>query len=295
MKKSRLLVVMLVMLFAASAYAQDSYREAVKDYWSQYTKGYLNQLDSVFKSTNKVWFQSGDLDLDQLADRYLEERLMDYMTDLFLPKVKELGVSEAALRENAALCSTPAGKTYMEHLQQLTEVMRADIASLIDHDNLTIKNGATSDPVQIKAGIDAGYVAKYKKVMESDLINFMEGSLDQYSNVATIIFKDNPNGLADLQNKIAGLKAWAIANLPAMTINAAYGIITEDDLDFVAKLQSLDTHKLLGLIPISDVDLMSMGTGIMMDYMEWMENQGAVVNEYMKEALIRMSKQGLGN
>ena len=166
MKKSRLLVVMLVMLFAASAYAQDSYREAVKDYWSQYTNGYLNQLDSVFKSTNKVWFQSGDLDLDQLADCYLEERLMDYMTDLFLPKVKELGVSEAALRENAALCSTPAGKTYMEHLQQLTEVMRADIASLMDNDNLTIKNGATSDPVQIKAGIDAGYVAKYKDVAD---------------------------------------------------------------------------------------------------------------------------------
>ena len=290
MKKTRFLIALLVVLVAASGYAQDSYRQAVKDYWSPCVKGHLNQLDSVFKSTNGIWFQSGNLDLDQMANRYLEERLMDYMTDLFLPKVKELGVSEAALRENAALWSTPAGKTYLEHLQQLTEVLKVDLASLIDLDNLKIKNGDTSGPVQIKADIDAGYVAKYKKVMESDLINVVEGSFDQYSNLATMIFKDKSDELADLQNKIAGLKAWATANLPAMTINAAYGIITEDDLDFVTKLQSLDTHKLLGLIPMSNVDLMSMGSGIMMDYLEWMENHGAVVKEYMKDALIQMSK-----
>ena len=290
MKKTRFLIALLVVLVAASGYAQDSYRQAVKDYWSPCVKGHLNQLDSVFKSTNGIWFQSGNLDLNQLANRYLEERLMDYMTDLFLPKVKELGVSEAALRENAALWSTPAGKTYLEHLQQLTEVLKVDLASLIDLDNLKIKNGDTSDPVQIKADIDAGYVAKYKKVMEGDLINVVEGSFDQYSNLATMIFKDKSDELADLQNKIAGLKAWSTANLPAMTINAAYGIITEDDLDFVTKLQSLDTHKLLGLIPMSNVDLMSMGSGIMMDYLEWMENHGAVVKEYMKDALIQMSK-----
>ena len=92
MKKTRFLIALLVMLVAASSYAQDSYRQAVKDFWTYYAKDYVNQIDTVFKSSfkssNDFWFESGDLDLDQLADRYLEERFMDYMTDFILPKVK---------------------------------------------------------------------------------------------------------------------------------------------------------------------------------------------------------------
>ena len=296
MKKARLLVALVLMLIAASSYAQDSYREAVKDYWSFTVKDQMaNQMDSVLKSSNSFWFESGDLDLNQLTDRYLDERLMDCMTDFILPKIKELGVTEAALRENVALRSSPAGMTYTEHLQQLTEILKGEIISIMAQDSLKILNGDTSNPVQIKEGIDAGYLEKYKKILDDDMVNLGMSSIDHYANLAAMIIKDNPDELSNIQNVLTSLKAWMTANIPAITINNAYGIITEEDLDFVAKLKALDTYKMTGLIPMNSVDMMSMGNGIIMDYIKWMEDHGAVANEFMKDVFHEMLKKENGN
>ena len=295
MKKTRLLIAMLVMLVAASGYAQDSYREAAKEYWTlNVNDNYMSQMDSVFKSCNTLWFESGNL--DQLADRYLKERLMDYMLDsYFIPKTKELGISEADLRDYVKLASTPAGKTYQEHLQQWTKVLKSELISKMAQDSLKIKKGETSDPIQIKAGIDAGYVEKCNKIMYDDMVNLMEAIFNQYANFASMIFKDYPDELTEIQDKLAGPKAWLTANLPAIAVNCAYGIITEDDLDFTAKLQALGTHTLLSTLPINGVDMMSVGRGVMGDYYEWMEAHGAVIKEDMKDIILEMLYQERGN
>ena len=296
MKKTRLLMMLLALLLTASSNAQDSYREAVKDYWSFTVKDQMtNQMDSALKSSNSLWFESADLDLDQLTDRYLDERLMDYMTDFILPKIKELGVSEAALRENMALRSSPAGMTYAEHYQRLSEVLKGEIVSIMRQDSLKIMNGDTSNPVQIKAGIDAGYVEKFKEILDDEMINSLMGSFDQYANVAAMIMKDNPEELSKIQNMLTSMKVWMTANAQAIVINNAYGIITEEDLDFAAKLKALDTYKLMSLLPIMGGDMMSMGYGIIMDYIKWMEDHGVVANEFPKKVFNEMLKKGNGN
>ena len=294
MKKTRFLIALLMVLVAASGYAQDSYREAVKEYMAvnsqEALNNYWNRMDSVLKAGNTYWFESGDVDLNQLTERYFKEGFMDYMTDFMCAKSKELGVTEAGLRELISLMSTPEGQTYNEHSAQWFEAIKHDTTVFDGLDTLKIMAGEDPDPIQIKAGIDPGYVEKYNKVLGADMAKYTQGMFDQYFNIFTMIFREMPDEMKDVQNKLDRVKNWMIANLPTMALNNAYGIITEDDLDFVTKLQSLDTHKLLGLIPMSNVDLMSMGSGIMMDYLEWMENHGAVVKEYMKDALIQMSK-----
>ena len=56
MNKTRLLIALLVMLVAASGYAQDSYRQAVKDYMAvnsqEALNNYWNRMDSVLKANN---------------------------------------------------------------------------------------------------------------------------------------------------------------------------------------------------------------------------------------------------
>ena len=297
MKKSRLLFALLVMLVAASSYAQDSYREAVKEYMAftshEALKSYWNRLDSVYKAENTYWFESGDQELDQLTERYFKEGFMDYMTDFMCAKIKELGVTEAGLREFMLLMSTPEGETYKEHMAQWVEAIKRDTTALNDLDTLKIMAGEDPDLIQIKDGIDPEYVEKYKKVMEADQVKYMQGLFDQYFNFFTMIFggmSDEMNEamsdeMKDMQKKLDGLKTWMTANLPTMALNNAYGIITEDDLDFVGRLQDLDTHKLLGLLPMSTTDMMSMGQGIMTNYLEWMQDHGAVVKEDLKEFL----------
>ena len=289
MKKTRLFIALLVMLVAASGYAQDSYRQAVKDYMAIYSQkameSYLNQMDSTFKSHNTYYFESGDVDLNQLTERYFKEGFMDYMTDFMCAKSKELGVTEAGLRELISLMSTPEGQTYNEHSAQWFEAIKHDTTVFDGLDTLKIMAGEDPDPIQIKAGIDPGYVEKYNKVLEADMVKqYLQGYFDQYFNIFTMIFREMPDEMKDVQNKLDRVKNWMIANLPTMALNNAYGIITEDDLDFLAKLQTLDTtHQLLGFLPMNPGDLMTIGQGAMKNYIEWMENHGAVVKEDMKD------------
>ena len=290
MKKTRLLIAMLVMLVVASGYAQDSYRDAVKEYMAVTSQkamdAYLNRMDSVYKASSTFWFESGDVDLNQLTERYFKEGFMDYMTDFMCAKIKELGVTEAALREHMSLMSTPEGQTYNEHSAQWLEAIKHDTSFFDGLDSLKIMAGEDPGQVQIKAGIDPGYVEKYKKVLEDDQVKkYLQGYFDQYFNLFTMIFQQMPGEMNDMQNKLDRMKNWMTANLPTVMLNNAYGIITEDDLDFLAKLQTLDTHKLMGLLPMNPGDMISMGQGIMKNYFEWMENHGAVVKEDMKDFL----------
>ena len=296
MKKSRLLIAVLTMLVAASGFAQDSYREAVKEYMAMSSQvdwnNYWNSLDSVLKADNTLWFESGNVDLNQLTERYFKEGVMDYMTDFLCAKIKELGVTEAGLREYMSLMSTPEGQTYKEHMAQWVEAIKRDTTAfngLDSLDSLKIMAGEYPDPIQVKAGIDPGYVEKYNKVMGADMAKYMQDLFDQYFNFFTMMFggmsDEMSDEMKDMQKRFDGMKNWMAANIPTIALNNAYGIFTEDDLDFVAKTQSLEIHKLIGLLPMNPGEMMSMGQGIMKNYIEWMENHGAVVKEEMKDFL----------
>ena len=304
MKKSRLLIAVLVMLVAASGFAQDSYREAVKEYMAMSSQvdwnNYWNSLDSVLKADNTLWFESGNVDLNQLTERYFKEGVMDYMTDFMCAKIKELGVTEAGLREYMSLMSTPEGQAYKEHMAQWVEAIKRDTTAfngLDSLDSLKIMAGEYPDPIQVKAGIDPGYVEKYNKVMGADMAKYMQGLFDQYFNFFTMMFggmsdemsdemsAEMKDEMKDMQKRFDGMKNWMTANIPTIALNNAYGIFTEDDLDFVAKTQTLEIHKLIGLLPMNPGEMMSMGQGIMKKYIEWMEDHGAVVKEEMKDFL----------
>ena len=298
MKKSRLLIAVLAMLVATSGFAQDSYREAVKEYMAMSSQvdwnNYWNSLDSVLKADNTLWFESGNVDLNQLTERYFKEGVMDYMTDFMCAKIKELGVTEAGLREYMSLMSTPEGQTYKEHMAQWVEAIKRDTTAfngLDSLDSLKIMAGEYPDPIQVKAGIDPGYVEKYNKVMGADMAKYMQDLFDQYFNFFTMMFggmsdemsDEMKDEMKDMQKRFDGMKNWMTANIPTIALNNAYGIFTEDDLDFVAKTQTLEIHKLIGLLPMNPGEMMSMGQGIMKNYIEWMEDHGAVMKEEMKD------------
>ena len=288
------------MLVTASGFAQDSYREAVKEYMAvnsqEALNNYWNRMDSVLKANNTYWFESGDVDLNQLTERYFKEGIMDYMTDFMCAKTKELGVTEAGLREYISLMSTPEGQTYKEHMAQWVEAIKRDTTVLNGQDSLDslkIMAGEYPDPIQVKAGIDSAYVEKYNKVLGADMTKYTQGLFDQYFNIFTMMFEGMSDKMKDamsdemkdMQKRFDGMKNWMTANIPTIALNNAYGIFTEDDLDFVAKTQTLDTRKLIGLLPMNPGDMMSMGIGVMKDYIEWMEDHGAVMKEGMKEFL----------
>ena len=290
MKKSRLFIALLVMFVAASSFAQDSYREALKEYYS--LNGGLSSVDqisSALKQSSMFIFKSGGLDLGRLTDRYVKEGLTDYMVDSMLPKIKELGVTEEELRATISLLSTPEGKIYTEHSGQLTEALRSELIAVLSEKMSMIENGEFPDPIQPKAGIDTEYIEKYKNVIESNYSQLMQQAYDSYFSYYTgFTEKLGIKMPADLTEKMENLKAWMLANMPTMMLNSAYGILTLDDIDFAAKLSSGSVYnKLQGLV--SAVNIESFSANMVANYLEWMQEHGAVLQDAAIE-MINMMK-----
>ena len=262
MKKTRLLIAMLAMLVAASGYAQDSYVKAVKDFYR--INGQVNQFTSALKELNTYLFDNtGGVDLNQMAERYVEECLMPELAEYAAPKMKEANVTEADLRGVISQLSTSAGKNFLEHQQAWTEAMKSELTTLMMQNISKIMMGDTSTPIQPKEGIDAGYIGKYKKIMSTSLVDSFMKMFDNTTQV--------PDGLKE------GIKAWMKANLETIAMNSAYGIITDADLDFAQKLYSKDSYQKLQNI-FSDLgQKTSMGGDLVTGYINWMRENGVTV------------------
>lgn len=283
MKTSRLFIALLLLSVAASGYAQDGYRQAVKEYLI--LNGQVNQLTSALKTVSTIMFESEGQDLKQMTERYVEECLMDKITDITLPKMKEQSVSETDLKDAISLLSTPAGQLFNEHEQAWTEAMRGELSSLLIKNLPKIMSGNISDPIQPKADIEEGYIEKHKKVLGAHVIESFMQMFDQQTNSISR-FGQIPESMKQ------GLKTWMNTNLETIAMNSAYGIITDDDLDFAAKLYSQESYnKLKGIANMNGGELGAIGIDMITDYVNWMQDHGASV----RDGAIEMIMHTLGN
>ncbi len=84
MKKTRLLfIALLVMLVTASGYAQDSYRQAVKDYLTASEQ--LEKGKSMIQTLSMLFEKSDQVDIDQLTKRFIDERYEDTVLGYTVP------------------------------------------------------------------------------------------------------------------------------------------------------------------------------------------------------------------
>lgn len=284
MKKTRLFVALLVMLVAASGYAQDSYRQAVKDYMKA-----VNQLEkekAYISSMSMMFDRDGKVDIDQLTKRYLGEQYENDMIDFYVFAYKGQGITEADLRELSSLLTTPESETltahtkswmmeyasymmtpFMEQMKVLQEPMEPgeyldkvkDYVSFLD------------SPVQPKPEIDAAYADKFNQVMlgspaVKQIMNMMLKRLDD---------KD-----PELQESSKKVKDWMTKNVPVLLLNFAYGNLTDEDLDYAAKLQANETYSKFMNFDLSSIDMEKYyNKHPYFKYLNWMKEQGAKTSE----------------
>ena len=285
MKRTRLLIALLVMLVAASGYAQDSYREAVKQYLKVLDDQYEKNKASLMMM--KVLFEKNDqVNIDELNERYFKERLENDLLDFYVPYLQALDLSEADVLEVASLLSTPQGKTYSSHFDEwgkemITEVMMSLYESFEDvmpGEEINMK------PVQPNADIDAAYAAKFKKFMDSfgivsRMVEAMEKKMNEFEpDIDEEIVKDVEK--TKEVNNAAEQKTinWYKENVPVIALNTAYDVITDEDLDYGIMLSSKESYIKLNSNIDTDSEQFKMST-LMVKYMDWMKEQGAKVSE----------------
>ena len=288
MKKAKLLITLLALLVAASGYAQDSYREAVKNYLS--VSGQIEKSKELLSSLSMLFEKNGEVDVDQLCQRYLDERYENDLIVLMLPKLTEKGITEAELKEVSSLLSMPEYKTFEEHQKDwmsgfLTDFLMSfinvpesqeDIEDMMndeDTDFSSIGLGTLlGEPIQAREDIDPAYVEKFRNVMlESPFVkNMMEAMMKRFNENSD----DNINKQEDREQ----FNNWLNLSYPNMLLNNAYGTITLEDLDYADLLYSNEAYC---KVATTDNDTeQDLKTGnVFLQYLEWMEQQGAKKSE----------------
>ena len=265
MKKSRLLIALLVMLVAASGYAQDSYREAVKQYLLYL--GPDNQMKTALCEMKDAFFvPSGNVDLDLLTERYIKEVMIDQMTDMTETMMKERNVTEVDLRTVNAMVAPPEFQTFLSHQNEWDE----KITLISDESISLLKDGGEPENVQVNPDIDPDYAAKFQKMWKESGI--LEKSLGLYDRIS----------LGEMTEEMAQLgkyKTWLADNLGTIALNAAYGTLTLEDFDLGMKLYTNESYR--KVTDTSDMNVFSVigpATELIMNYLDWMESQGAQPN-----------------
>lgn len=269
---SRLSVTTMLLLVGLTAVAQDSYREAVKQYLlcnsSQLEKG-----KNVLAAFKDLFVEDAAVNIDQLTKRYIDERLEDSMVDFTLPMMKAKGVTEADLLEVTSLLSTPEGKAFITDQQSwiLTYSLAFMMSTMMVLEEGIDNEESQLESIEVLPDIDAAYAAKFSKILEKmgfiDLLmkKLMEG-----------FYEDDD---VDLDNnekeKVLG---WLGENAYPMALNSAYNTLTPEDLDYAETLYSYESYRKLN--DNSEVDLDDVNVGaIFSDYLNWMQGQGATVDE----------------
>ena len=260
MKKTRLLIALLVMLVAVSSYAQDSYRETVKQYVE--VNGQSDKLKTLFTKLNETFFKKTEgVDLSALTERYVKERLNDQMTDLVLPMMKDRNVTEADLRTINSLLSTPEGKLFTAHQNEWNTMLPEKMVDIMLEKADMLDDGGN---VAVNPEIPADYVAKFSNLME----------VGKFKDT----FKDLLNGIEEgTQNMLPdSFKKWFEENIVTIALNSAYGIMTPEDIDYGTMLCSNESYlKIQNVSGVKLDDIKSTGMDLMVGYIDWMESQGA--------------------
>lgn len=288
MKKSRLLIAVLVMLVASSGYAQDTYREAVKDYLTATDQ--FEKTKSLMSDMRMLYVKNGQVDIDQLTKRYIDEQLENDMLDTYVSALADAGMTEADLGEIISLISAPEGKTFEAHQQEwmgefVAEFMMPFMMLGEDEEQADDKDwssGGLADllgqPVQPRADIDPAYAARFKDViLDSPFTkNMLDAMMTRMDEDATdYLNKKEARGAFD---------NWVIPSASALLLNSAYGILTLEDLDYAAMLYSNESYCKLANYSNFDRDDLKIGS-YMLKYMDWMKGQGATLSEDPQDAI----------
>ena len=295
MKKTRLLIALLVMLVAASGYAQDSYRQAVKDYLTAVDQ--FNKSKSLISSMSLLFEKDGQEDVDLLMSRYLDEQFENDMIDWFESVAKSHDMTEADLKEVASLANTQEGKAFEARQQEwmgefLANIMEPFITASkekyppegTEFDSEFEQNFETNllsrilgNPVQPKAEIDAAYAAKFNDVIIGSAFGkaMLDAMMQRLDGSTTVYEKQETRKL---------FKDWMTTSVPAIMLNSAYGILRIEDLDYAAKLYGNEAYCKLNANSGNDLETLKAGH-FLNKYTNWMTEHGAKITQNPNAAL----------
>ena len=263
MKKTRLLITLLVIMVAGSSYAQDSYRDAVRSYLALSKKSTAEKMLTALKQLNPVLFEYNEsVDFDQMAARYINEQFSEDMTDMMVEVVSET-ITEGDLRKVIAFMSTTEGESLRVHTSEWGEVFGKDAQEAIQQPLISAMAGIPVAPVLADSDIPEEYAEKFMRFFDNS--HGAEQFMSSFNQGLAMSGGDVPDGFQD----------WLSDNVSTIAMNSAYGILTTADLDYSAKLFNYEYYRrVFDAMSFFNDNLMLVGAVCTLNYADWMSERG---------------------
>ena len=270
---SRMLVISLMIISAIGASAQSSFRNAVKDYMAYNNDYAIDKARTALLEQNSMFFES-NANLEQLTAKYLEERYLEDMADIMEP-IFAGKVTEADLRKYISLMSTPESKLMAEHTQQWSEKFKEELSAYLQAPFSDVLDGKEPKPVERNGNITPEYALKFAEYMDNsglgeEMVNVFCQTLSSVGMEVPEIFRN-----------------WMTNNMTTMAMNSANGVFTMADLEQSSKLFTNDSYRNVEKASLAILsDPMSLGSIVMKNYMDWMQEHGATLSSTGEQALL---------
>lgn len=266
MKKVFITLVLLATTIAAQA--QNNYHDALKAYVKSCPSALVGMDEKMGEAlklmNNEIITDYKGTTSEQLVNKYMKEQFFDDMIDKVMIPVVQKNATIAEIKELTAAMSTQAGRTFQEHQKKLNQ--NTGIEELSIEVMQTIMAGNTPKPVAVKSGIPQSYVNLYGQFFKvSDLQSMVGQMANMFGDK-----KDTP--------EVKKFTKFMEDNVQTIYLNQSYGIMTTDDLKFGTKVYKTEAWKHMMK---SSTDMMqdpqSLGMGIVMAYISWLQEQGVKI------------------
>lgn len=288
---SKIFLMAIIMVMPMTTMAQESYKNAFMEWWQTDPKNALKThvifevLESCMQEINKK-ILTNPAEGDKLAEKYTSEQLLDDMLEAFvLPSFKK-SMTEADIYEMIKISTSPEGKSFQEHSDQMEMMIGATLiatimTSVMNDEGNSLKNGDLKiDDIEEIKDCPQEYKDKFNEYFDNDGYDY-NSIFEQFKDLQGL---DNDKD-AEQKKMAEYMMDYLKRNIKAIVLNASYGTLTMEDLDFAIMLHKKPEYQKLtkcinDLVKIRTTpeELKKTTEQWIMMYVTWMTNHGAQLN-----------------
>lgn len=289
---SKIFLMAIIMVMPMTTMAQESYRKALMEWWqtnpkyTSVTQTMCEQLGGSIKELNKKILKN-PAEGDKLAEKYTSEQLVDDVFEaLIIPSFKE-SMTKAEIKEIAKLVTTPEGKSFQEHSDQMetmigTTLIGTIMTSVMNDEGNSLKNGDLKiDDIEEIKDCPQEYKDKFNEYFDNDGFDY-NSIFEQLKDLQGL---DNGKDAEQNKKMLNYMMDYLKRNIKAIVLNASYGTLTMEDLDFAIMLHKKPEYQKVTkcandlvkmLTTPEEINKATEKWGMM--YMTWLMNHGAQFN-----------------
>ncbi|MBQ8051560.1 MAG: DUF2059 domain-containing protein [Bacteroidaceae bacterium] len=267
MKRIQAIVFALLLAVSLPLGAQNSYSRALTRYVRSNRMACVVPPESLRKNltelTDRALKDKKGFATATLVDYYMREQFMPDMVQFALLPAYSKHVVESELNQLSKLYETPAGKAFVAHMLEWQKRMDPVVGELLSWQAEEMDQGNELLPIDPDPGCPKEYIDLYYTYYDLARPNAALNAMEQSETYRM--------GNDELRKIFDTMLPYLRANLRIISLNMAYGVLTEDDLRFGKKVASTEAYQRATDASVEAACTMQTANRLLyMKYLDWL-------------------------